>query len=263
MEYIAAPLRALAVPIAGLNLDAANARTHDERNIQAIAASLSRWGQRLPIVVQREGMIVRAGNGRVIAAKSLGWTHLAAVVVDESSVEATAFAIADNRTAELAGWDDETLAALLQSLPEDMRDVAGFDADDLDELLAGLTPEVVEDEAPEPLRDAVSRTGDMWELGEHRLLCGDSTKAADVAAVLSGATPFMMVTDPPYGVEYDPAWRNEAAEKGLIAFADRREGVVANDDRVDWTDAYRLFPGTVAYVWHAGRFAADRGVAVV
>src|SRR6185369_10855580 len=100
-DHIAPPLRSLALPIASLNLDPANARTHDEANLAAIKGSLSRFGQRLPLVVQQQGMIVRAGNGRLMAAKELGWTHVAAVVVDESEVEATAYAIADNRSGEL------------------------------------------------------------------------------------------------------------------------------------------------------------------
>lgn len=100
-------LRSLLVPIESLSPDPSNARKHGERNIDAIVASLHRFGQRFPVVVQKQGMIVRAGNGRIEAMKRLGWKNVAAVVVDESSVDATAFAIADNRTAELAQWDDE------------------------------------------------------------------------------------------------------------------------------------------------------------
>src|SRR5690606_38750819 len=131
LDYIAAPLRPLALPLDSLTLDPANARTHDQKNLSAIKGSLSRFGQRLPLVVQKQGMIVRAGNGRVMAARELGWTHLACVVVDESEVEATAFAIADNRSAELAEWDDEALARLLESLPADLFASTGFDTDDL------------------------------------------------------------------------------------------------------------------------------------
>ena len=144
MDHIIPALRSLAVPIASVNPDPSNARRHPEKNLAAIVASLNRFGQRAPIVVQRQGMVVRAGNGRLEAAKSLGWKHIAAVIVDESSTDATAFAIADNGTSDLAEWDDETLASLLQSLPADMRDVAGFDEKDLGELLNRLTPEVVE-----------------------------------------------------------------------------------------------------------------------
>lgn len=138
--YIAPQLWPLAIPIDSVNLDAANARKHPEKNMAAIVASLSRFGQRAPIVVQKQGMIVRAGNGRVEAAKSLGWKSIAAVVVDESSVDATAFAIADNRTAELAEWDNDVLASLLNTMPPDDLAATGFDKDDLDELLSELTP---------------------------------------------------------------------------------------------------------------------------
>ena len=140
-KWIAKPLRGLAVPLADLNLDPSNARTHSERNIDTIVASLDRWGQRSPIVVQKEGMVVRAGNGRLVAAKRLGWSHMAAVVVDEGSVEATAFAIADNRTSDLASFDDEALASLLGSLGPELSEVAGFSDADLSELLADLTPD--------------------------------------------------------------------------------------------------------------------------
>lgn len=209
--YIAEPLRSLALPIDSLSPDPANARVHDEKNIQAIVASLNRFGQRAPIVVQKQGMVVRAGNGRLLAAKKLGWQYIAAVVVDETSVDATAFAIADNRTAELASWDDETLASLLQSLPEDARDAAGFDEGDIGELLDRLTPdEVVEDEAPEPLPDPVSKTGDLWLLGDHRLLCGDSTKPDDWArlAICDGCVCF---TSPPYNLGKSASLRGNGA----------------------------------------------------
>lgn len=121
-DYIAEALRGFAVPIDSLTPDPKNARKHDERNIESIRQSLIKFGQRLPIIVQRQGMIVRAGNGRMQAAQKLGWTHIAAIVVDEADAEAAAFAIADNRTAELAEWDwgqlAQTLAELRVELPD-------------------------------------------------------------------------------------------------------------------------------------------------
>lgn len=102
----------------------------------------------------------------------------------------------------------------------------------------------------------VTVLGDVWILGGHRLRCGDSTNASDVSAALGDGHPTLMVTDPPYGVDYDPNWRNEAAKAGKLAYADRRVGEVANDDREDWTPAWKLFPGAVGYVWHAGRHAS-------
>lgn len=245
-------LQPLAISIDMLHPDPSNARRHGEKNIEAIKSSLSMFGQRKPVVVQRNGMIVRAGNGTLAAAKALGWKEIAAVVIDDDSATAVQFAIADNRTGELAEWDDETLATLLDGMDEETRNSLAFDEKDLREIMQGLTPEAVEDETPELPDDPVTKVGDLIILGDHLLLCGDSTNAESVAKLLGGEKPFLMVTDPPYGVDYDPEWRNET---GLSNSA--RTGKVANDDRVNWTDAYNLFPGTVAYVWHADRFAAD------
>ena len=97
--------------------------------------------------------------------------------------------------------------------------------------------------------------GQLWEVGRHRIICGDCTDRAVVERILD-IQPGMMVTDPPYGVEYDPGWRNEAAEKGLIAFAASREGKVENDERADWSDAWALFLGDVVYCWHASLHAS-------
>jgi DNA modification methylase len=197
-------------------------------------------------------MIVRAGNGTVQAAKALGWSEIAAVVIDDDNATASQFAIADNRTAELAEWDPDVLSTLLGDMDEATRAAVGFDAADMDALLRTLTPDVQQDEIPELPEVATTKPGDLWILGDHRLLCGDSTDPASVARLLGDAKPFLMVTDPPYGVDYDPEWRNDA---GLSE--SKSMGKVRNDDRVDWTAAYKLFPGDVAYVWHAGRFAGD------
>ena len=236
------------VPIDSITLDPANARKHPQRNTDAIAGSLKRFGQQKPIVVDSNGL-VRAGNGTLQAAKALGWTEIKIVRSDLPLSEMTAFAIADNRTAELAEWDEEVLLAALQS-PE-VGDV-GFDESEIAALDRMVNPSVAEeDEIPTDVARRAER-GQLWKLGEHRLRCGDSTNAEDVQTLLGGCVPFIMVTDPHYGVEYDPEWRKEAG----INNSDRM-GKVSNDDRVDWTPAYKLFPGHVAYVWHAGRFAAD------
>jgi DNA modification methylase len=249
---IAEPLRPLAIPIASLNLDPANARRHPEKNLDAIRSSLAQFGQRKPLVVQRTGMVVRAGNGTLLAAKALGWTEIAAVVIDDDNATAMQFAIADNRTAELAEWDDQVLGQLLHGMDEATRRVVGFDEVDFEALARSLQAPLIEGEVQEPAATASTRPGDLWVLGSHRLLCGDSAKPENVARLLGGARPFLMVTDPPYGVDYDPEWRKES---GLNE--SKSMGRVRNDDRVDWTEAYRLFPGDVAYVWHAGRFAGD------
>lgn len=252
------PLRPLALPIETLTPDPANARTHGDKNLAAIQGSLAKFGQRKPIVVQRQGMIVRAGNGTLAAAKALGWTEIAAVVVDESDIEATGFAIADNRTAELAEWDEDVLSQLLGALDADPNfdaTLTGFTDAEIAQLQAPAEGLVDPDEVPEPPPEPITKPGDLWLLGKHRLLCGDSTVADNVARVLDGAVPLLMVTDPPYGVEYDADWRNEALPADGTAGGGRAVGKVSNDDRSDWREAWALFPGDVAYVWHAGVYS--------
>lgn len=205
--------------------DPSNARKHSPRNIDAIAASLHRFGQQKPIVVDSSG-VVRAGNGTLEAAKKLGWSEVAVVESDLKGAEMTAFAIADNRTAELAEWDDEVLAATLQAL--DDADVpladAGFTAEELAEVqkAAGAEEagEVVEDEVPEAPGEPITKVGDLWILGRHRLLCGDSTKAEDVERLLGGAVVDATVTDPPYGISYQSNYRKDKFDE------------LKNDDRI-------------------------------
>lgn len=136
LSHIAEPLRALATPMASLAPDPANARLHPERNLTAVEASLRVYGQRKPIVVRKAGMVVTAGNGTLEAAKRLGWTHLAAVVVDDDPITATGYAIADNRTAELATWDEVALLKLLQELEAEDIDLDGLGwSDDYGQVL--------------------------------------------------------------------------------------------------------------------------------
>jgi DNA modification methylase len=252
LAHIAPDLRPLAVPIGELVSDPRNARAHGEDNLGAIRASLEKFGQRKPVVVNRRNRQVEAGNGLVEAAGLLGWSHVAVVWVDDDPAAQRGFSLADNRTAELAEWDDACLEALCREWQEEGEELDLYQALQLDALLGEPEDEteVIEDEAPEPPADPVTKPGDLWLLGEHRLLCGDSTKAEDVRRCLGGVVPLLMVTDPPYGVEYDPAWRKEAGVN-----KSKRMGVVSNDGRASWAQAYSLFPGAVAYVWHAGKFA--------
>lgn len=178
LDHIAEPLRGLAVAVDTLVLDPANARLHGEQNLASIKASLQRFGQRQPVVVQREGSIVRAGNGRVMAAKALGWSHMAALVVDEDSVQATAYAIADNRTSDLAEWDDEALTRLLKELPTDLRIDAGFTDDDLQQLIGGASATVV---APPMLAD-----GDREPFRQMTFVVSDE-QHGDIEAALRAA----------------------------------------------------------------------------
>ena len=193
------------IEIAKLSGDPANARKHNEQNIATIVASLKRFGQQKPIVIDLSDC-VRAGNGTLEAARSLGWTHLDCVRTDLKGSDAIAYAIADNRTAELAEWDDDVLAATLEGLQlEGLLDSAGFSDDELSELMKeielegdGTTGEIVEDEVPEPPIDPITKPGDLWLLGDHRLLCGDSTKAEDVERLMAGVSINLAFTSPPY-----------------------------------------------------------------
>jgi DNA modification methylase len=194
-----------------------------------------------------------AGHGRVLAARQLG---LASVPVIElahlSEAQKRAYVLADNRLAEAAGWDREMLALEVADLSDLGVDLGtlGFDAAEIDALLNAGAADPREEETPEPPAIPVSQPGDLWQLGAHRLLCGSATDPAAVARLLGPVRPHLMVTDPPYGVGYDPAWRNAAG-----ASTTRRTGKVLNDDRADWREAWALFPGEVAYVWHGALHA--------
>jgi DNA modification methylase len=224
--------------------------------VATVAASLREFGWRQPIVVD-EDMVILAGHTRLEAARQLGLTSAPVhVACGLTPAQAKAYRLMDNRAAENA-WDEALLGLELGDLQGDGfdLDLTGFDDAELNRLLAALGDEdgarEGEDEIPETPVDPVSRPGDLWQLGPHRLLCGDSTVATDVERVLCGVTPLLMVTDPPYGVEYDPGWRNASG-----AARTRRTGKVLNDDRADWREAWSLFPGDVAYVWHGALHAA-------
>lgn len=271
--------------------DPANARKHDDKNIEAIKASLQRFGQQKPIVVDSSG-VVRAGNGTLQAAKALGWDKIDCVVTDLKGAEATAYAIADNRSAELAEWDDDVLTATLQSLADEDPSLlidAGFDEKELAKLVAQTAEPLEEDEVPEPPADPVTKTGDLWLLGEHRLLCGDSTKAEDVARVMDGAKASLVFTDPPYGVNFQSNMRTATPKFERLANDDTiLDGWVphARDNSTGWVfvwttwkvlDRWMLVTKTFGpmsnmVVWHKGgggigdlkkTFATDHELALV
>jgi len=207
------------VPLDALHADPANARLHGDRNLDAIRASLATFGQVEPLVVHHTTKRVIGGNGRLTAMRALGWTHANVVELDVSETQATALGIALNRTAELAEWDLPSLGALLQSLPD--LDGVGFNPDELqevlDSLLAGQAIGVNEDDVPDPPDEATTRTGDVWVLGRHRLLCGDSSLAADVDVLVAGASIHLVNMDPPYNVKVEPR-SNNAIAAGLSSF---------------------------------------------
>ena len=251
-----APERIETWPLERLKPYARNAKTHGADQVAKIAGSMAQFGWTVPVLVAGDGEVI-AGHGRILAATQLGLTEAPVIVLDHlTEAQRRAYRIADNKLTELGAWDEALLAGELQELLAEDFDlsVVGFSDAELDELLAGDGDEDGardgEDEVPETPVDPVSRPGDLWLLGPHRLLCGDATVATDVERVLGGVTPLLMVSDPPYGVEYDPSWRNKAG-----AASTRRTGKVLNDDRADWREAWALFPGDVAYVWHGALHA--------
>lgn len=222
-KKVAKPLHALLVDVDTLVPDPKNARRHDDRNREAVAESLDRHGQLKPIVVQKQGMIVRAGNCTLEAAKALGWDQIAAVIVSMKDEEAQAFAIADNRTAELAEWDPDVLGAIMQEFHEEDIAALSFTPDDLAELgAAGWTDpegdaELEDPETPEPPTNPVAKPGDLWELGRHRVLCGDCTDAAMISRVMESGRAVVTLTDPPYSVNYDRSQAERGGSTGAHA----------------------------------------------
>ncbi len=195
-------------PTAKLVPYARNARTHSDAQVAQIAASIAEFGFTNPILAGSDGIIV-AGHGRLAAAQKLGLDAVPVVVLDHlTPTQRRALVIADNRIAENAGWDEELLRIELEGLQDEGfdLDLTGFDADALAELLAGDEPvnegQSDEDAVPEVGETPVSRPGDVWQLGPHRLLCGDATVAASYAALLDGEAVDMVFTDPPYNVNY-------------------------------------------------------------
>ncbi len=229
-----------------------NARTHSEAQVAQIAGSIREFGFNNPVLVDGANGII-AGHGRVLAARKLGLPSVPVIELAHlTDAQKRAYILADNRLAENAGWDRNLLSLELADLNDlgiELGDL-GFDGADLDALLGHGEADVREEETPEAPVTPVSRPGDLWHLGAHRLLCGDATDPDAVNRLLNGVIPHLMVTDPPYGVDYDPAWRNETG-----AAKTKRTGKVLNDDRADWREAWALFPGDVAYVWHGALHA--------
>lgn len=249
------------IPTADLIPYARNSRTHSEAQVTKIASSIKEFGFINPVVTDGKNGIV-AGHGRVLAASKLGLKEVPCVEASHlTEAQKRAYVIADNRMALDAGWDIDLLKVELGDLQGMDFDLAltGFDPGELENFLAEKTDGLTDPDAvPETPANPVTVLGDVWLMGKHRLMCGDSTVATDVEALLAGVKPHLMVTDPPYGVEYDPEWRGKAknADGSLLSTGkDRAKGKVENDDKADWREAWALFPGDVAYIWHAGNMA--------
>ena len=225
----------------------------NDRVVDRMVASIEQFGFKIPILARSDGEVVD-GHLRLKAAQKMGLTEVPVILCDEwTKTQVKAFRLLVNRSATWATWDLELVATEIQELKVmdfDLR-LTGFDSREIDHFLLS-EDHSAEEQVPETGAEAISQPGDLWICGTHRVLCGDATSKEAVARLLQGDKPVLMVTDPPYGVELDPAWRERA---GLGK--QRQTGTVRNDDRVDWRAAYQLFQGDVAYVWHAGVHASE------
>ena len=253
-------------PIGRLLPYARNARIHDDGQVAKIAGSMAEFGWTVPVLVAGNGEII-AGHGRVLAARKLGLEAVPVIVLDHlTPAQRQAYRIADNRLTELGGWDEALLAGELKELVAENFDLSliGFEDGELDRLLAldedggteseaGTPPVVV----PEPPRNPVSRTGDLWILGDHRLLCGDSTKPEDVRRLMNGERAVLFATDPPYLVDYDgsnhPTRNKDWSQSYGVTWDDSSQGAELYDGFIAAAVAEAITEDAAWYCWHASR----------
>ena len=244
--------------VTDLTPDSQNANRGTSRGQSLLADSLRTYGAGRSVLADRNGVVV-AGNKTVHEAQKLG-LPVQVVQTDGNSLvvvqrtdltlgedeRARQLAYADNRIAELnLDWDP---ALLRQQLADGLDLNKLWTPGELELFFGeGLGRGNTDEDAVVPMRDTAIQRGDLFELGAHRLLCGDATVEADVGTVCAGDVPVLMVADPPYGVDYDAGWRVRARPGGRHAV-----GKVLNDDRADWSEAIARFGGAVAYIWHAG-----------
>lgn len=234
-----------------------NARVHPESQIDKMVAIILDSGFTTPLIIDEDNCIL-AGHGRLLAARKLKMPEVPCVrVTGLSHAQKRAIRLSDNQLALLSTYDSDLLRVELTDLKGlgfDMS-LTGFSSADLRSLFASAPGRTEADDVPLLPKTATSILGDLWLLGEHRLICGSSTDPTTVERVLGGAKPHLMCTDPPYGVNYDANWRNTVKRNpGLNAVpagGGRAIGKIPNDDKSDWREVWALFPGEVAYVWCA------------
>lgn len=239
----------------------ANARTHSPIQIEEIAASIREFGFTNPILIDENGRII-AGHGRLQAALVLEMAKVPTITLSGlTEAQKRAYTLTDNKLALNAGWDEDLLRAELEALAEEIDlSIIGFDEAELSDMLAEQTEGLTDlDEAPNPPEIPVSSPGDVWLLGKHRLMCGDSTSVDDMKKLTAGQMVDMWLTDPPYNVAYEGGTKDKLT--------------IQNDNMAD--DEFRQFlrdayvtantvmkPGAVFYIWHADTEGYDfRGAA--
>lgn len=249
MEIIKKPIETL-IPYAK------NARVHDEAQIAQIAGSIKEFGFNNPVLIDKDNGII-AGHGRVMAARKLGLTEVPTILLDHlNETQRKAYILADNRIAINSTWDNEMLSLELMDIKDDVSlAMLGFNVDELNallnptELTEGLTDE---DAVPDVPEEPKTKLGDIYQLGNHRLMCGDSTSIDAVEKLMDGDKADMVFTDPPYGVDYDGGHATE-----------KRRTKLENDDKTlmyagALPIAYMVSKeGAALYLWFADRFAKD------
>jgi DNA modification methylase len=256
----APPLQIETWPIERLVFYARNPRKNDGA-VDRMCGSIREFGFKIPVLARSDGEVVD-GHLRLKAAKKLGITEVPVILCDEwTPAQVKAFRLMVNRSVTWADWDEELLVlelADLQDLEFDLS-LTGFDTREIDSLLA-FTDDDKANEVPPVPENPVSRLGDLWVCGEHRVLCGDATSPEAVARLLADRKPRLLVTDPPYGIALDSEWRDRAGLNGGGPWEANRkhrtEGhtrtSICSDTRADWSEAFELVPSLeVAYCWHA------------
>ena len=246
-----------------------NSRKIPERAIDKVAASIKEFGWRQPIVVDKEGVIC-VGHTRWLGAQKLGLKRVPVHVADNlTPAQVKAYRLMDNRSHEETDWDTDLLGPELeelQALDFDL-ELTGFDPHEIDEFLADPDWEDRANSAPPVPEHPASKLGDLWLCGKHRILCGDATTPDAVTRLCGKSAPFLMVTDPPYGISLDSEWRDRAglnkhgpAEPSYMKrrTEGHRNTSISSDTRADWSDAFALVPSLqIAYVWHASKFTRE------
>src|SRR6202790_975748 len=253
---------------------ARNPRKNDAA-VDRMCSSIREYGLKIPVLARSDGTVVD-GHLRLKAARKLGsWpggdtNGIPVILCDEwTEAQVRAFRLLVNRSVTWADWDDELLSLELQELNEADFDLSltGFDPKEIDDLLLAPDDDDQANAAPPLPENPVSRLGDLWICGRHRALCGDATSPDAVAMLLGNHKPFLMVTDPPYGIELDSEWRDRAGLNGCgpaeaSYMKHRTEGhtetTISGDTRADWSEAFELVPSLeIVYVWHASIFTRE------
>ena len=236
-----------------------NARTHSPEQVNKLAGSIKEFGFINPIIISDDGGVL-AGHGRILAAKKLGMKQVPCVIESHlTEAQKRAYILADNRLALDAGWDEEMLRLELTEL-KDLNfklELLGFNDEELSQYFTDDNFEQIEDtendseeeekEIEVDEEEPITHLGELWILGNHRIICGDSRDENIVKRLFGNDSPNLMVTDPPYGIGYNPSKQRG----GNRSFSKGRSAEIINDDISSWKDAYQHFKGNVAYVWHA------------